>query len=239
MADTAQDAAGIGPLADDLAVAALAAARRFGGGGTMWCWSSGPAGHGHHVAVEFVHPVIVGKRALPAVVVDGGDAVSVLRPLVRSHDIILIVDAPWSDSGVRSALRRAKAWGALTIWIGAGERPEPGEADHVLWVGGDPELAGYDGRYVLLYHLLWELTHVCFEHPGLLHPPRDCDGPVCTTCSDEGRLAEVVRAVSMSATARTPDGLEEVDTSICGPLEPGDLILVHAGTALTIVDLPA
>ena len=27
------------------------------------------------------------------------------------------------------------------------------------------------GRFVLLYHLLWELTHVCFEHPGLLKPP--------------------------------------------------------------------
>ena len=49
------------------------------------------------------------------------------------------------------------------------------------------------GTFVLMYHLLWELTHVCFEHPGLLKPPADeCTDDVCVTCSDEGRLGEVV-----------------------------------------------
>lgn len=59
----------LGDLAGDLAVAALAMARRFAGGATLWCVAPEWPAHARHVAVEFVHPVIVGKRALPAVVV--------------------------------------------------------------------------------------------------------------------------------------------------------------------------
>ena len=60
--------------AADLAVASLALARRFAAGATMWCVAPQWPSHGRHVAVEFVHPVIMGKRALPAVSVDGADA---------------------------------------------------------------------------------------------------------------------------------------------------------------------
>ena len=51
-------------LGHDLAGAALALARRFATGGTMWCLAPASPEHARHVAVEFVHPVIVGKRAL-------------------------------------------------------------------------------------------------------------------------------------------------------------------------------
>ncbi|MGI9111706.1 MAG: D-sedoheptulose-7-phosphate isomerase [Gaiellaceae bacterium] len=49
-------------------------------GGSAQAWSDA-----HHVAVEFVHPVIVGKRALPALAVDPG-AVDVLR---RADDMVI------------------------------------------------------------------------------------------------------------------------------------------------------
>ena len=55
---------------------------------------------------------------------------------------------------------------------------------------------------VLVYHVLWELTHVCFEHAGLLTPDaEECDDDVCITCSDEGRLAEVIAAAGDRGTA--------------------------------------
>ena len=56
-------------------------------------------------------------------------------------------------------------------------------------------------RFVRLYHMLWELCHVCFEHPGLLKAPaaEECTDEVCITCSDEGRLAEVVTVWVMAA----------------------------------------
>ena len=63
-----------GDVAASLATAALALARRFAHGGTLWCWAPGAPHHAQHVAVEFVHPVIVGTRALPAVALDDDDA---------------------------------------------------------------------------------------------------------------------------------------------------------------------
>ena len=62
-----------------LARAAFDLARRFASGATMWCVAPEWPEHARHVAVEFVHPVIVGKRALPAVAIEGRDPVAALR----------------------------------------------------------------------------------------------------------------------------------------------------------------
>lgn len=229
----ASDGPVLGPLAGDLAAASLLLARRFAAGGTLWCWAPGEPAHAHHVAVEFVHPVIMGTRALPAAVVTGPDAAAELRPVARPGDVLLAI-AP-DDPCVAGTLRRATAWGLATLWLGDGPRPPAGAADGVLWLRDGDGLARSDGRFVLAYHLLWELTHVCFEHPGLLREETVCEGPACTTCSDEGRLGEVVGAEGSSATVRTATGLEPVDTTIVGDVRPGDLVLVHAGTAITVL----
>ncbi|MEU6701309.1 hydrogenase assembly protein HupF [Pseudonocardia sp. NPDC046786] len=227
---------GLAPaLADDLAAAALALARRFAAGATLWCLAPAWAPHAQHVAVEFVHPVVVGARALPAVALVDRDLVGTARLSVRSGDVVLAV-ADAADREIRDITRRAPAWGATTIWIGHGERPPAGAADHVLWHDDpDPALPA-TGGFVLLYHLLWELTHVCFEHPGLLTVDGDCTDEVCVTCSDEGRVVEVIeqRGVS-SALVRTPDGQEEVAVDLVGAVARDDLLLVHAGMALRVL----
>ncbi len=220
-----------------LATVALSLARRFAGGGTLWCWSPDAVHHAQHVAVEFVHPVIVGTRALPAVAVIDADAVAALRSMARSGDALLVI-AP-AAAAVGSLLRRAGAWGLTTIWMGAGPVPTRNDADHLLWMADDPA-AWHDGRLLLGYHLLWELTQVCVEHPGLLTEGTE-EAPVCVTCSDEGRLGEVVRTDGDSsargtATVRTATGLEQVSTMMVGVVQPGDLVLVHAGTAIALVD---
>ena len=105
----------------------------------------------------------------------------------------------------------------------------------------DPEgTAAYDGRLVLHYHLLWELTHVCFEHPGLLQPSSTDDETVCVTCRDEGRMGEVVAAAAdgLDVEVRTADGHEHVDGTLVGPLARDDLVLIHAGTVITKVADP-
>ncbi|MDP8991858.1 MAG: HypC/HybG/HupF family hydrogenase formation chaperone [Actinomycetota bacterium] len=224
----------IGGLADDLARASLALARRFAAGGTLWCASPTWPFHAHHVAVEFVHPVIVGKRALPAVTVPAGeDLVSTLRATTRSGDMVLAV-AGAGESDVADAMRRGPAWGVETVWLGAGRRPEAGAADHVLWLGTDDVLQASE-QFVRIYHMLWELTHVCFEHPGLLKPsPEVCEEEVCITCSDEGRLAEVVTVDGDEAVVRTAEGRERIDTSLIDVPTAGDLVLVHAGSAISL-----
>ncbi len=218
-------------LFDDLARASLALARRFSAGGTLWCVAPGSAFHAHHVAVEFVHPVIMGKRALPAVVVPAGaDPVATLRATVRSGDMVVAI-AGAASADVAEAMRRGPAWGVETVWIGAGPRPGDGAADHVLWLAADDPLVASE-QFVRVYHLLWELTHVCFEHTGLLHPDT-CDEEVCITCSDEGRTAEIITVEEgAEALVRTAEGRERIDTTLIEAPRPGDLVLVHAGSAI-------
>ena len=200
-------------------------------------WSIAPSWEPHalHIAVEFVHPVIVGKRALPAVALTGPDLVDQVRVSARPGDIVVAV-AGADNADVRSVMRRGPAWGVTTIWIGSGERPRPGMADHVLWLDDPDPRVPATGGFVLFYHLLWELTHVCFEHPGLLKPGGECAETTCVTCSDEGRLGEVMTAsADGQATVRTARGVENVITTLIDPVATGQLVLVHAGTAISRV----
>ncbi|GAC1594722.1 MAG: hypothetical protein NVS3B21_17020 [Acidimicrobiales bacterium] len=146
---------------------------------------------------------------------------------------MLIVLGPSTDGELTELVRRAPAWGLETVWIGSGDRPGHLRPDHVLWA--DEAESVHDGRLVLLYHVLWELTHVCFEHPGLVREQPDCEDTGCVTCSDEGRLAEVVGTAGGEATVRTARGVEQVDVTLVGPVGCHDLLLVHAGTAIGIV----
>jgi hypothetical protein len=231
-------------LAEDLAATAFALAKRFTAGATMWSIAPGAEPHALHIAVEFVHPVIVGKRALPAVALTGPDLVDQVRMSARAGDIVVAVSGA-DDTQVRSVMRRAPAWGVTTVWIGSGERPGVGAAHHVLWLEDPDPSVPATGGFVLFYHLLWELTHVCFEHSGLMksaNPAKNeaAEG-VCVTCSDEGRLGEVMTAevdgrVPGMARVRTACGVEDVVTTLVDPVAAGDLVLVHAGMAISRLD---
>lgn len=222
-------------LAADLATAALSLARRFAAGATLWCLAPAWEPHAQHIAVEFVHPVVVGAKALPAVALTGPAVVGAARLSVRPGDVIIAVAAA-DDPQAGAVIRRAPAWGASALWIGNGPRPPAGAADHVLWLDDPDPGRPAAGGFVLLYHLLWELTHVCFEHPGLLGQAvaADCDEEVCVTCSDEGRLGEVVTVGPGGEAVVLVAGYEErVSTALVEPVRGGDLVLVHAGMAIS------
>jgi HupF/HypC family len=222
--------------AHDLATAAFTLARRFFGGGTLWCVSPGTPHHAQHVAVEFVHPVIMGARALPAVAVLDVDVMGALRSVAQPGDVLLAVSGHADESqqtNLAKALRRASIWGLTTIWMAAHVLPDDRAADHLLGLATD-QVAEWDGQLVLGYHLLWELTQVCFEHPGLLTQPDD--GPTCVTCADEGRLAEILTHHHDEATVRTAQGIETVCTALVGSVRAGDVVLVHAGVAIDRVE---
>jgi hypothetical protein len=224
-------------LSADLAAAALDLARRFHDGATLWVMSPEWEPHAHHIAVEFVHPVIMGKRALPSVALVEPDPVAQARVASQPGDLLIAV-ASADQPAVVDAMRRAAAWGVVTLWIGSGPRPPAGAANHILWIDSDDPMIPATGRFVLMYHLLWELTHVCFEHPGLLKP--EPEGEVCVTCGDEGRVGEVLlEPVDNQALIRTARGEECVDVTMLAldrPVAPNELVLVHAGAAITRLD---
>ncbi|MEA2485565.1 MAG: D-sedoheptulose 7-phosphate isomerase [Actinomycetota bacterium] len=158
-------------------------ARRFIRGGRLLAFGAGAAAtDAQHVSVEFVHPVIVGKRALPALALPN-DVPSVLgfastdpvssfarqlQVIGHEGDIALgMVHGP-RDPGGRAAaagLEEATARGMLTISLaGAGEGSP---AEHVFTVDCDDTFVVQE-VHETLYHVLWELVHVFFEHKGLL-----------------------------------------------------------------------
>ena len=139
-------------------------AERFARGGRLFALGADPAARSdaRHVAVEFVHPVIVGKRALPALALtaEGGSPAKQIELLADAPDMVIAFGAE-RDSSVCRALGLARERGALTISC-AGE-----EADWVFPLLGED--ASIDQELVeTLYHVLWELVHVFFEHRGLL-----------------------------------------------------------------------
>lgn len=163
-----------------------AMARRFHLGGRLLAFGNGAwATDAQHVSVEFVHPVIVGKRALPALALTndsatlsglmarGGAAMPFARQievLARPQDIALGFSPDGHCANVVAALSLARRKGLLTLGLTGGD-------------GGLLSQAGLDFCFVVpaqdpfviqethetLYHILWELVHIYFEHEGLLN----------------------------------------------------------------------
>jgi D-sedoheptulose 7-phosphate isomerase len=154
-------------------------AGRFHRGGRLLAFGSGAcAADAAHVVVEFVHPVIVGKKALPAVNLASGPTGQPIADRVRLHaapeDIALAVSTGGSDPEVVAALVAASEAGLLTVallgGIGEGAGGEiaklPG-LDHALIAGSDDPLVARE-MHVTMYHVLWELVHVFLDHPEVL-----------------------------------------------------------------------
>jgi D-sedoheptulose 7-phosphate isomerase len=143
-----------------LAEISRAMAERFLLGGRLLAFGRGPySTDAQHVSVEFVHPVIVGKRALPALDLSalfGPWLVAILRP----EDIVMGFGPPEGDPAVSAALRQARAAGALTLALPGTEGDYRCEA-----ATSDPFI--HQEVIEILYHTLWETVHVFLERRPL------------------------------------------------------------------------
>jgi D-sedoheptulose 7-phosphate isomerase len=142
--------------ADRLARLCHRMAERFARGGRLLAFGATAVdgSDARHVAVEFVHPVIVGKRALPAL----GLAPQDVGLLARPDDVAI---AFGSGAAVEAAVAEAREGGCLTLAFA----PAGAEWELVPPVS-DPFVAQELAETA--YHVLWELVHVFFEHRGLL-----------------------------------------------------------------------
>ena len=140
-------------------------AERFARGGRLIAFGRSPAARSdaRHVAVEFVHPVIVGKRALPAVGLagEGGPLATQVALTAEPDDIAIGFGAHEDDGEAAAAIAVARERGCLTLAFapaGAEWEFEP--------PGRDAQVR--QELVETLYHVLWELVHVFFDHRGLL-----------------------------------------------------------------------
>ena len=140
-----------------LAAACREMAARFLSGGRLLAFGRGAAAtDAQHVSVEFVHPVIVGKRALPALDL-GAEFEAALPVLVGPHDIAMGFAFPSKDAAVDRTLKIARDRGALTFGLCSSA------AQHAFAApDADPFIA--QEVVEVLYHMLWESVHVFFEH---------------------------------------------------------------------------
>lgn len=161
-------------------------AQRFHRGGRLLAFGAGAAASdAQHVAVEFVHPVTVGRRALPGLALgeetwlrplqaDQNGAGSAfahrLQVLARTQDIAVGVSTgPQGDQALVEALKAAHQRGLLTLVFTGGKSELAAQASvDFCFVVDDADPWIIQEIHRTLYHILWELVHVYFEHEGLL-----------------------------------------------------------------------
>jgi D-sedoheptulose 7-phosphate isomerase len=168
--------------AADIAACAAAMADRFFAGATLLVMGTGAsATDAQHNSVEYVHPVLPGCRALPAlslsndiaVVTEGlssDDRAEVyahqLRTLGRQGDIALALTRLPLRPATRRGLETAARGGMLTVALVAGGGRVPVPVDHLLQVDAADPLVAQE-LHLATYHMLWELVHIVLNHRGI------------------------------------------------------------------------
>ena len=246
-------------LADDaaaIATACHAMAVRFHRDGTLVVFGNGTAStDAQHVAVEFVHPVIMGKRALPAISLTadvatvtgiagtaGFDEVFAhqLRHLASARDIALGISPDGNCSNVLRGLATARELGMLTIALVGGDGGRRPHRDSPLRrPTGDqrsprhrvPRAVGTGARVL-------PASGPTGAEGGRMTIP-ECHGEVCITCSDQAVAVRVVELLPDDlAVVDTGSSREEVSVALV-TVEVGDEILVHAKEAIAVLGRPA
>jgi D-sedoheptulose 7-phosphate isomerase len=169
--------------AASIATCAAAMADRFFTGGSLLVFGSGPhATDAQHNSVEFVHPVLPGCRALPALsltndlatvtgMLQGTDAADVfahqVRVLGRPGDMVLaFAHAPLHPSITRG-LEAGASGGMLTVALTSGDiGADADRAEFGFHVPGAEWSVAHE-LHLATYHMLWELVHIVLNHRGI------------------------------------------------------------------------
>ena len=181
-----------------LAKACREMSQRFLGGGRLLAFGHGPyATDAQHVSVEFVHPVIVGKRALPAL-----DLSLEFRPWLEAIatplDMVMGFGPPDGDPEVWAALAAARRRGAMTFAL-------PGFEGSYFTAAGTSDPFVHQEIIEVLYHTLWETVHVFFEHRELGHDVGEAGFLYPFLGREKQHTADVVSEVAASIEMKAQD----------------------------------
>jgi D-sedoheptulose 7-phosphate isomerase len=173
---------------DENAAALEACARSLAGvferGGRLFVMGNGgSACDAAHVAVEFTHPIVEKRRALPAIALttdvatltavgNDDDFARVferqLDVLGRSGDAALGISTSGASANVLRAMRRARDGGMLTIgFAGRDGGRMPDLCDHAFVVK-TWSIHRVQETQTILLHLLWDLVHVALGEDDVL-----------------------------------------------------------------------
>jgi D-sedoheptulose 7-phosphate isomerase len=208
-------------IGERIAALCEAMAERFAAGGRLVAVGRGAQAmsDARHVAVEFVHPVIVGKRALPALAAD--------EPQWERGDIVLAFGVE------RDVVTAARADGCLTVAFAS-----RGAEWELVPLSEDPyvrqELAE------TLYHILWELVHVFLERGATtLYPFLEAQAPDVHADVARSAVAKIDDAARLRARVLTESG-DELAAAAQAISAGGTLLaLGNGGSATDAMDVVA
>ncbi len=170
--------------AADLERATQALADRFRRGGRLFVMGNGgSACDSLHVAVEFQHPIVEKRRALPAIALpadvalltavgNDGDFGQVfanqLELLARETDAVLGISTSGTSTNVLRGMRRARELGACTIaFTGRDGGPLADLSEHAFVVPSW-SIHRIQEVHTVLLHLLWDHVHIALGETDVL-----------------------------------------------------------------------
>jgi len=170
--------------APELEQTVRALAERFRRSGRLFVLGNGgSACDAQHVAVEFQHPIVEKRRALPAAALctdvalltaigNDGDFAQVFAAQVdlsvRGTDAVLGISTSGTSANVLRALRHARELGACTIgFTGRDGGPLADVCEHAFVVPSW-SIHRIQETHTVLLHLLWDQVHVALGEPDVL-----------------------------------------------------------------------
>lgn len=174
---------------DEILAASLALARAFRRGNKLLvCGNGGSATDAQHVAVEFMHPITVGRAALPAICLandlamvtavanDVGIAHVFSRQVIalgRGGDVLLAISTSGNSENLVHAFETARRMGLTTVGFAGGdggrmaEMKRDGRLDYCLTVPTS-SVHRVQESHVALYHVMWDMVHALLQHGPLV-----------------------------------------------------------------------
>lgn len=175
--------------AETILAVALAMAKAFYRGRRLLvCGNGGSACDAQHIAVEFMHPITVGRKALPAICLnndipmmtavanDVGFADVFTRQIIalgQEGDMLLAISTSGNSENLLHAVATARRLKLLTIGLAGNdggrmvEMLSEGRLDYCLTVPTS-SIHRIQESHVTLYHVLWDLVHSFLQHKSLV-----------------------------------------------------------------------
>jgi D-sedoheptulose 7-phosphate isomerase len=152
------------------------------------CGNGGSATDAQHVAVEFMHPITVGRRALPSICLTndmamvtavandvGFDDVFVRQiiALGQKGDVLLAISTSGNSQNLLRAFETARRLRIITMAFSGNDGGEmarisrEGLVDFCFTVPTS-SVHRIQETHVALYHILWDLVHELLQRPEIL-----------------------------------------------------------------------
>jgi D-sedoheptulose 7-phosphate isomerase len=170
--------------ADAIERLARAMAAAFEQGARLFAMGNGGgATDAQHVAVEFAHPIVEKRRALPALALSADPAMLTaiandrdfahvfgdqLRVLARPGDIALALSTSGQSPSLIHGLEVARALGLLTVAFTGKDGGRLAGLAEYSFVVPSFSIHRIQETHVALYHVVWDLVHVALGADDVL-----------------------------------------------------------------------